>query len=341
MRPSLRRTLIELVLAAAPLASAGCFFDGDGERIPDGGPSSFDGCAEWHQLDARLAEPPPQEFASLVDACEADSATCIQLCNAVLRKALIDSNFNGTATTCDVTHSASGHNVAIGYYTTNGTNGCPIVEGRRPAGLERARKTRAGIAGTHLARSAWYEAASVHAFVVLARELARHGAPVAMRDAARHAANDEVHHAQLMGNLARARGATPPPVEIKAQGRRSLESIAIENATEGIVGETWAALIAFWQAAHATDPTMRATYARIAEDELRHAELSIEVDAWARTKLRPAAQKRVDAARKRTLAKLAKGVKSEIPSALVAELGMPDAAAMQRLFADARTRVWA
>ena len=340
MRPSLRRTLIQLVLAAAPLASAGCFFD-DENGGSDDAPTSFDGCLQWRQLDAQLAEPPPQEFASLVDACEADSATCIQLCNAVLRKALIDSNTSVSATQCDVTHRTTGHDVSIGYYTTNGTGGCPIVEGRRPAGLARARKARAGIAGTHLARSAWYEAASVHAFVSLARELARHGAPVALRDAARRAANDEVHHARLMGDLARARGATPPPVEIKDPGLRTLESIAIENVTEGIVGETWAALIAFWQAAHATDPTMRATYARIAEDELRHAELSIEVDAWARTKLTPAAQKRVEAARTRALAKLAKGVKTALPDALVAELGMPDSAAMQRLFTDARARVWA
>ena len=108
-----------------------------------------------------------------------------------------------------------------------------------------------------------------------------------------------------------------------------------------LAAETWAALIALWQAAHATDPTVRATYAKIAEDELRHAELSIEVDAWARTKLSAAATKRVEAARSRALAKLKRGVRAEIPAELVAELGMPDAAAMQKLFADARARVWA
>lgn len=259
----------------------------------------------------------------------------------MLAKALIDSNVTTRVSSCVVTHDATGHDVAIGYYTSNGTNGCPIVEGRRPAGLTRARKPRAGVAGMHLARSAWYEAASVHAFVSLARELARHGAPTALRDAAKRAALDEVHHARLMGDLARARGATPPPVEIENPGQRSLESIAIENVTEGIVGETWAALIAFWQAAHATEPTVRATYARIAEDELRHAELSIEVDAWARTKLPPAARQRVEAARTRAIAKLANRVKAKLPAALVEELGMPDAAAMQRLFTDARERVWA
>ncbi|MBA3457287.1 MAG: ferritin-like domain-containing protein [Deltaproteobacteria bacterium] len=337
MRPSLRGTLIKLVVAVSPLTAAGCLVF-DGERQPDAGVDSrlpTSDCGGWRTFRVLVEEPPPIELAALVDACETDPATCIQLCNEVLRRSVIDSNTNVTATQCDVTHSPTGHDVAIGYYGSCG------AEGRRPAGLARGRKPRAGIAGTHLARSAWYEAASVYAFVSLARELARFGAPKTLRDAAKRAAIDEVHHARLMGDLARARGATPPKVEIEDPGLRSLESIAIENVTEGIVGETWAALIAFWQAAHATDPTMRATYARIAEDELRHAELSIEVDAWARTKLRPAARKRVDAARTRALAKLAKGVKTTQPAALVAELGMPDAAAMQKLFANARARVWA
>lgn len=324
MRPSLRSTLIKLVLATTPLAAGGCFFDGDGD------------CTELRERNVRLPEPPPMTLVALVDACEADETKCMELCTAVLQQ----SDGYSSPASCEVTHDATGHDVAVTYFVSTGASGCP-VDGRRPAGLARARKPRAGIAGTHLARSAWYEAASVHAFVGLARQLARHGAPTPLRDAAKRAAVDEVHHAQLMGNLARARGATPPAVQIKKQGRRSLESIAIENVTEGVVGETWAALIAFWQAAHATDPTVRATYAKIAEDELRHAELSIEVDAWARTKLRPAARARVDAARTRALAKLAKGVRSSIPTALVTELGMPDAAAMQKLFADARERVWA
>ncbi len=295
-----------------------------------------DPCTEPRERNVRIPEPPPMDLLALVDACEADEAKCIELCTTVLQQ----TNAFSSPTSCVVTHDSTGHDIAIGYFVSTGASGCP-VDGRRPAGLAPAKKPRCGIAGTHLARSAWYEAASVHAFVGLARQLARHGAPTALRDAAKRAAVDEVHHAQLMGNLARARGATPPAVEIEKQGRRSLESIAIENVTEGVVGETWAALIAFWQAAHATDSTVRATYAKIAEDELRHAELSIEVQAWARAKLRPAARKRVDAARTRALTKLAKGVKTKIPRALVDELGMPDAAAMQKLFAAARTRVWA
>jgi hypothetical protein len=49
-----------------------------------------------------------------------------------------------------------------------------------------------------------------------------------------------------------------PRARVGAHGARSLESIAIENAVEGCVNETWAALVATLQAAHATDPELRA-----------------------------------------------------------------------------------
>ena len=323
--PSLRRTLIELVVVAAPLASAGCLLQTEEER-----------CYDDRERNVRLPEPPPMELEALVRACEADAATCLELCNAVLQQ----TNPYSGATSCEVTHDATGHDVRIGYQVSTGGSGCP-VDGRRPAGLRPTRKRASTIAEAHLARAAWYEGASVHAFVGLARELARHGAPARLRTAAQRAAVDEVHHARLMGQLAHARGATPPAVEVAVPRRRSLEALAIENATEGVVGETWAALIALWQAQHATDPTVRATYARIADDELRHAELALAVDAWARAQMTPAACARVEAARRRAVTRLARGVKTGAPPQVVRELGMPGRAAMQRLFADARARLWA
>jgi len=316
VRPSLRSTLIKLVVAAAPLAAAGCL-------------SEYEDPCPPVKREVRLDNPVPTDLAHLVQACVDDETTCLDLCQLVVMQ-----NWSDFVTSCTVTHDATGHDLHL-------TTQCLNVGGRRPAGLARARKVKAGITGRYLARAAWFEAASIHAFVSLARQLARYNAPVALRDAAKRAAVDEIQHARLMGALARARGATPPPVEIEKQGRRSLESIAIENVTEGVVGETWAALIAFWQATHATDPTLRATYATSAEDELRHAELSIEIDTWAKSKLRSAARRRVEAARTKALAKLARNVKTTVPAALVAELGMPGAAALQRLFADARAAVWA
>lgn len=323
MRPNLRRTLIELVLAVAPLAGTGCFVDGDP-------------CFDTRERNVRLPEPPPMELEMLVRACEADQAKCLELCVAVLQQ----TNPYSGVSTCAVDHDAQGHDVHITYQVSTGASGCP-VEGRRPTGLKRARRTRASIAGAHLARAAHFEAASVHAFVRLARELARFGAPDALRDAARLAALDEVRHARVMTELAHARGATPPAVEVPAPKRRSLEALAVENVTEGVVGETWAALIAFWQAQHATDATLRASYAQIAEDELRHAELALAVHEWSCARLRPAARRRVEAARGRAVRRLARGVKTGAPAELVTQLGMPAPAQMRRLFADARARLWA
>lgn len=242
---------------------------------------------------------------------------------------------------CDVDHDASGHDVHVGFHLYTGTGtGCP-VPGRRPHGLQRAtRRGRASVVAGHLAEAAWFEAASVHAFVGLARELARHGAPTSLRRDAQRAALDEVHHARLMTDVARARGAVPPPARVTAPRRRSLEALAIENATEGVVGETWSALLAYWQARHAPDPGLRSVYARIADNELRHAELAREVDAWCQPRLRPAARRRVGLARRRALTRLARSVRTGAPAALVEELGMPAPAAMRRLFDGARAQLW-
>ncbi|MBA3461904.1 MAG: hypothetical protein H0T46_18225 [Deltaproteobacteria bacterium] len=323
MRPTLRRTLINLVLAAAPLASSGCFIPGD--------------CYEDETTTFRVLEPPPMELEMVLRACEADPAKCVELCEAVLMR---ERPYGGGFQGCSVKHDATGHDVKITYEVATGNSGCPI-DGRRPPGLKRCRPRRATIAGAHLARAAHFEAGSVHAFVGMARELARHGAPAALQHAARIAAIDEVRHARVVGELARARGAEPAPAVVSAPRRRSLEALAIENVTEGVVGETWAALIAYWQAQHAADPALRAAYAAIAEDELRHAELAREVATWAEAKLSPAAKQRVRLAQRRAVARLARGVRRGAPAALTRDLGIPDPGQMQTLFDGARAELWA
>ncbi len=323
MPSSLRRTLIQLVLAVTPVATSGCFI------------SNGHDCFEDKTRTFRVTEPPPMALEMLVRACEADANTCNELCERVLLDAQAYGSFRG----CIVRHDATGHDLTITYEVSTGNSGCP-VEGRRPPGLKRCRPRRSTIAGAHLARAAHFEAASVYAFVGMARELARHGAPAALIEAARVAAIDEVRHAGIVGELARARGAEPAQVDVAPPRRRSLEALAIENITEGVVGETWAALIAYWQAQNASDPALRATYAQIADDELRHAELAREVAAWAAAKLRPAARARVRLAQRRSVARLARGVKRGAPAALIRDLGMPAPAQMQTLFAGARRALW-
>ena len=319
---SLRRTLINLVLAASPIVSSGCFITGD--------------CYEDKQETLRVAEPPPMQLEMLVRACEADPEECFDLCQTVFMAEHPYFGIKG----CSVKHEPTGHDLKVTYEVSTGGAGCPI-DGRRPPGLKRCYPRRSTLAGAHLARAAHFEAASVHAFVCMARELARHGAPASLQHAARIAALDEVRHARVVGDLARARGAEPAAAVVSPPRRRSLEALAIENVTEGVVGETWAALIAYWQAQHATDPALRAAYAAIAEDELRHAELAREVADWVQAKLSPAARKRVRLAQRRAVARLARGVRRGAPAALTRDLGIPAPAQMQTLFAGARADLWA
>jgi hypothetical protein len=334
----LRRTLLELVVAAAPAVGAGglagcSLFDGDGGSTP---PDAA--CTEVRTLMTRIPEPPPMMQEVLVRACEADPARCMELCSSLLQ-------FE-TIFTCQVVHDATGHDVTITYLGYLGNEGCP-VPGRRPAGLARARggwrggARRSGGAAAYLARAAWLEGASVHAFVGLARELTRHGAPRGLCEAARRAAADEVRHAAVMGALARARGAVPPAVEVAPPRRRSLEGIAIENAVEGVVGETWAALVATWQGQHAGDGELRGAFAAIAADEARHAAIAREVDDFCAERLAPAARRRVDAARRRAIARIARGARSAGGGAPGREVGLPGAAATRRLLDGARARLWA
>jgi hypothetical protein len=100
-------------------------------------------------------------------------------------------------------------------------------------------------------------------------------------------------------------------------------------------------MMAVWQSVRAPDPQLRAIYARIADDELRHAELAVDLDRWVRTRLAPAARARVDAARDHAVRALSRQVRRAPHRALISELGLPDSAAASRLFDDARAQIWA
>ena len=203
---------------------------------------------------------------------------------------------------------------------------CTPVPGRRPRGL-RARKEK----GTHppaartLARMAYFEAASVPAFERLARELEAHGAPKRLRRAAVRASKDEVRHARIMTALAKRRGASVPKPRVRRGGARSLVAMAIENAVEGCVNETFAAAVAVVQSLTAADPSVRSAMRRIARDELRHAELAWSVAAWIEGRLSQVENARVTRARTAAASALLRRAAREPHPELVKELGMPTA----------------
>lgn len=201
------------------------------------------------------------------------------------------------------------------------TGGCA---GRRPEGLVPAMASAPSAVGSWFARMAHLEAASVHAFRILRDELTLHGAPRALVARAERAMRDEVRHAAMMARFARRHGAAVAPVVVAPNSRRSLEEMALENAREGCVRELYGALEASWQAVSATDPELARTMKTIADDETRHAELSLDVAAWLSTKLDAAANARVDLARVEAFRELAAEVAHGRSSDLE-RVGLPNA----------------
>lgn len=176
--------------------------------------------------------------------------------------------------------------------------------GRRPEGFVPSRARATTREGACLAEMAELEAASIAAFGRLARELGAIGAPTALVGRARVARRDEIRHARVLRKLAAAYGAAPARLRARRVGVRPPLEVAIENATEGCVFETFGAAVASFQAARAADPSLRVAFAQIARDERAHASLAWAVDAFLATKLDEAGRAAVARARQGALAKL-------------------------------------
>lgn len=220
---------------------------------------------------------------------------------------------------------------------------CEILQlcGRRLDGLVDAPRGGSSAIGEVLARAAWLEAASIHAFRRLARELQAHGAPDALVRAARASARDEARHARAMARLAKRHGATVPRVVVDDCGPRDLEAIARENAIEACVGETYGALLASWQAVHAHDAEVRDAMREIAPDELRHAALGWAIAAWTETQLSEEARERVRRARDEAARAMLQNASID-PEPRVAEVtGVPRAVDATRLATRMSAELWA
>ena len=168
-----------------------------------------------------------------------------------------------------------------------GQNGACAVAGRRPVGLQNApRGPRGNDLGEHFASMARLEAASVIAFRRLARHLASHGAPPELLARIRIACRDEIRHARSTSALARKYGVVPAAPQIAPESERpSLFALAVENAREGCVRETYGALVAHAQARVATDLDVRRAMSVIADEETAHAALSWDIADWVESQL--------------------------------------------------------
>jgi hypothetical protein len=221
-----------------------------------------------------------------------------------------------------------------------GRSGCTI--GRRPTGLTLAEQPGAALpAGTYLAHCAQLEAASVYAFESLASELRQLGAADSLLAAARRSAADERRHTRQMRAAARRYQARALAPQLRAaRAQRSAFELALENAVEGCVRETFGALLAWHQAALATDPGLARVMRGIAADETRHAELSWDIAAWLEPRLSAREQSHLAAARARALRQLEQEIASEpLPAPARAQLGLPSASVQRALLARMATQL--
>jgi hypothetical protein len=211
---------------------------------------------------------------------------------------------------------------------------CNGILGRRPDGLDAFALSNAhDPVGDFFAMCAYLEEASVHAFRIMRRELRAFGAPGDLLDGAARAQADEVKHTRMTKAIAHAYGGRPKKVRMKKHPKRSLEEIALENAVEGCVRETFGALLAMWQAEHATDASIAEAMKEIAVDETRHAAFSWAVAGWVDELLDVEARARVAAARDRAFAVLEKEIEAEPHPAVVDRAGMPCSRDQKRLLA--------
>jgi hypothetical protein len=218
--------------------------------------------------------------------------------------------------------------------------GC-VVPGRRPEGLRSMHRARgASRLGDHFAAMAHMEAASVPAFAAIARELAHHRAPLALRAQAERARRDELRHARIATQLARRFGARPTEPVVERRPLRALEAFALDNAVEGCVNETYAALEASHQAVQARDGTIARAMGAIAADETRHAALSWQIHAWVMPRLPARAQRRVSAAQRTAAERLGDRVERCAHPLLRAAAGLPDAQAARTLHASLARDLW-
>ncbi len=213
--------------------------------------------------------------------------------------------------------------------------------GRRPEGLlATGAADSCSELGRHFAEIAHLEAASIAAFEVLAQELEHHRAPASLIHAARAAARDEVRHAARTSQLARRFGARAQAPRVEERPLRDLPALALDNAVEGCVRETFGALVGTYQANAARDPEIAALMREIAIDETRHAALAQEIHRWVWPKLSGDVRSRISRAQAEAVSALSHELRAE-PSRVVRELaGVPDATAAAKLHSVMREELW-
>ena len=315
-------------------ADAGCapfWVDGDGSALGPppyaGGPATYFGSVLAPCGAPAIAD--PAQPCSLVCPGVAEVTGCEEddLCGT---KIGFGANVGSSGGPTALADSGSAPVIFRCYHYTSGRRPGGLVD--EPGGVHSV--------GEALARVAYLEAASVEAFLDLAEQLEAHGAPRRLVRRLQRAASDEVTHAQQMSALARAHGAEPSSVVVEPVGKRTLVDLALDNMSEGCVRETWGAACAVVQGERATDARIRAAMQGIARDELRHAALSWDLDAWFGPRIGVEGRARVARERARAIAELEADLRVDFPPAMHAGMGLPSGETARAIVAFMRDELW-
>jgi hypothetical protein len=216
-----------------------------------------------------------------------------------------------------------------------------LCAGRRPSGLTSdSVDLERDKLGDLLARMAHLEAAGVVAFERLAAELRAHGAPDSLVAQALGAAEDERRHAASIAELAWARGGEPVEVSTLPFTVRGLFEVALENAVEGCIRETYGALVGAYQAVRARDLDLRLAMRTIAPEEARHAALAHAVHQWALSRLSADERDKLRRAQVAAVFSLARECSVPPDCELMEQAGLPDSGMACSLLGELTRELW-
>jgi hypothetical protein len=250
-------------------------------------------------------------------------------------------NFNG----CRLVVDAGSGAAIVAFIPDAGTTPATVEcyfnhTGRRPANLMAADGPETRHLGDVLGHMTYLESAAVVAFRELASHVERLGGPPSLVRRLRGAAAEEVRHAAAIGRMVTRWGGTIRRVQTARGGPCSLLGLAMENAREGCVRETWGAACAIAQSILASDRDFRTEMIAIARDELDHAALSWDLACWLESQLSDGERATVSAERRAAIKELEAELEHEAPRSWRAALGLPTPAQVQRIFDGLAEHVW-
>ena len=220
---------------------------------------------------------------------------------------------------------------------------CPrIVPGRMPNGLQpdHSQASAQNSIAHYLANMTAMETAAITAFEYLVRELKAYGAPALLIAQAQQAVIEEQRHSEMAGLLAAAHQADVSVIKVDDFSLRSLYEIALENAIEGCINETFAAACGLWQSEHAQMPVFKKVIAHITDEEMGHAALSWDIHEWLMPQLTPSQQQTIHNAQAEAVETLIANFKQKGDSAQQLAFGLPDETGATAIFAQLQSSIW-